>query len=452
MRNERDIKSGAPESIDPETNPSGFFTKYSPGDGKEAGTSAQAFLSKYVPALEEPPPMSNRAQSEFTERESQSGRLVTEAERGSQRIQRRLNFVWPLLVLVALVPLVLGIWRAAHSRNTPGNASIAETSALPAFPDPQIGPSVNSRTTADGANLSFSQPPSPTRLIKLERQSNSPQPALFSALPTTETMLRRAREFEDRGMLERAEQEYNVIVAKFPSDQPSKLGLGRVQSLLLKRHADEAAHENRETGLKKYRSGEYATAAMYLSASVNDGLSDTATLYSLGMSFLKLGRNSEAGTVLDRCVAAKADYAPALVGLAEVERRRGSKDRAVLLLRRALELGGGAEFTPVRIKEMISVLAPETNATPIQPKPALMVSAVHQHAFLFSRCRGQLTIDDSVIRFTSYKPGHSFSVSGDALKGARAHGNLLSIDVNGRAYILTIDGFSAVDFLRARGH
>jgi tetratricopeptide (TPR) repeat protein len=191
-----------------------------------------------------------------------------------------------------------------------------------------------------------------------------------------------------------------------------------VQCILSKQRTSEVARENRETGLKKFRWRDYAAAAMYLSAAVDAGRSDTATLYSLGMSYLKLGRPSEAQTVLDRCVAARPDYAPALVGLAEVEKDRGSKDQAVLLLKRALELGGGAEFTPVRIMEMISALAPEARSITNHPHQVLTVAAVHRRGFPFSRCRGRLIIHGSVIRFNSDKPSHSFSISRTAVIGA----------------------------------
>jgi tetratricopeptide (TPR) repeat protein len=250
-------------------------------------------------------------------------------------------------------------------------------------------------------------------------------------------------------MLEQAEQEYSAILEGFPRDRPSILGLSRVQSILSKQRTSEVARQNRETGLKKFRWGDYAAAAMYLSASVDAGLNDTATLYSLGMSYLKLGRPSEARTVLDRCVAARPDYAPALVGLAEVEKDRGSKDQAVLLLKRALELGGGAEFTPVRIMEMISALAPETKSITNHPQQVLTVAAVHRHGFPFSRCRGQLIIDGSVIRFNSDNPSHSFSVSRAAVAGARASGSQLTVEVNGKPYTLTLKGASALDFLNA---
>lgn len=448
MRNDNEAKSSDTDSISSEGNSPGFFVKYSPGDDEEPEPNAQRFFTRYLPPRETTE-IDNQELSEVPERETQTVPVDLHAEHGSTAT-RRINPVWPVLMLVALVPLLLGIWQAVRSRHSRSNPSITDSSSVPMDPDQPITPGTDNHT--DTAILPFTNPSFAASLIKGERRSNSIHSPSSRALPGPEVMLLRAREFEDRGMLERAEQEYLAILARFPNHQASMLSLIRVHASLSRERVAETARRNRETGLKKFRSGDFSPAAMYLSASVADGCSDTATLYSLGMSYLKLGRHSEAGKILDRCVAAKPDYAPALVGLAEVERARGSIDRAVLLLRRARELGGGAEFTPVRITEMISALEPETNTKQIQPKPLLVVTAVHQHAFPFSRCRGKLTISDSEILFTSDKPSHSFRVSGDAFKNAHASGSQLNLLVSGKVCTLTLEGTSAVDFLKTTGH
>jgi tetratricopeptide (TPR) repeat protein len=448
MRNDNDAKSSDADSSSPESMSSGFFMKYSPGDKDEPGPNAQRFFTRYLPPRETTE-IHNQELSEVPEPETQTVLADLQAEHGSTAT-RRVNPVWPVLMLVALVPLLLGIWQAVRSRHSRINPSITDSSAVSMDRDQPIIPRTDNHT--DPGILPVTNPSFAPSLIKGERRSNSIHSLSSSALPGPEVLLLRAREFEDRGMLERAEQEYFAILARFPNHQEGTQGLNRVLSSLSRQQTAETARRNRETGLKKFRSGDFSPAAMYLSASVEDGCSDTATLYSLGMSYLKLGRHSEAGRILDRCVAAQPDYAPALVGLAEVERARGSIDRAVLLLRRARELGGGAEFTPVRITEMISALEPETKTKQIQPKPVLIVTAVHQHALPFSRCRGKLTINDSEILFTSDKPSHSFRVSGDAFKNAHASGSQLNLLVGGKACTLTLEGTSAVDFIKTIGH
>lgn len=446
MRDDNETKSSDTDPISSETSSPAFFMKYSPGDEEEPEPNANRFFTRYLPPRETTE-IDDQALSEVPECETQTVPVDLQAEHGST-VTRRVNPVWPALMLVALITLMLGIWQVAGSRYARSNPSITDSSpSVRADPDPPITRGADNHT--DESILSFANSSFAASLIKSEHRSNSIRP-LSSTLPGPEAMLLRAREFEDRGMLERAEQEYLAILARFPNHQASTQGLNRVLSSLSRQQTAETARRNRETGLRMFRSGDYSPAAMYLSASVEDGCSDTATLYSLGMSYLKLGRHSEAGKVLDRCVAAKPDYAPALVGLAEVERARGSIDRAVLLLRRARELGGGAEFTPVRITEMISALEPETKTKQIQPKPILQVTAVHQHAF--SRCRGRLTISDSEILFTSDKPSHSFRVSGDAFKNARASGSQLTLLVGGKVCTLTLEGTTAVDFLKTMGH
>jgi tetratricopeptide (TPR) repeat protein len=111
---------------------------------------------------------------------------------------------------------------------------------------------------------------------------------------------------------------------------------------------------SREAGLNEFRFGNYAKAEGHLLAAVEGGRTDVPTLYALGMTHIKLGHYSNARIAFDRCLAASPNYAPALVGLAQANVALGEKGRALQLLNRALELGGGAEFTPVKIAEMIS--------------------------------------------------------------------------------------------------
>jgi len=445
MGNDKEFESSNTESVPLDTKTSRFFTRYSPRVGEESGTNAQVFFNKYLTPCEETP-IVTREQSEFTEHDSQVNPVDTQPHNRSKPVRRALKFVWPLLLLVAMA---LGIMQAEHSRDAGRGPTITEKPSQPPDPDHKTTPEADSRVEADPPVLSRSKPFYTDSLSNVAITSPTHQRGFSTALPMPGTMLRRAREFEDRGMLEQAEQEYSAILERFPDDRPSILGLSRVQSIVSKQRASEIARQNRETGLKTFRWGDYAAAAMYLSAAVDAGHADTATLYSLGMSYLKLGRPSDARTVLDRCVAARPDYAPALVGLAEVEKDRGSKDEAVLLLKRALELGGGAEFTPVRIMEMISALAPEAKSIPNHPQQVLTVAAVHRHGFPFSGCRGRLIIDGSVIRFNSDNPSHSFSVSRTAVAAARASGSQLTVDVNGKPYTLTLRGGSALDFLNA---
>jgi tetratricopeptide (TPR) repeat protein len=167
-------------------------------------------------------------------------------------------------------------------------------------------------------------------------------------------MLRQAREFENRGMLDQAALEYRLILIKFPSDRISQYRLERIQATLSKQRRDVMSRASREAGLNEFRFGNYRKAAPHLVAAVEAGRVDIPTLYALGMTQVQLGHYADAQTVLNRCLAASPNYAPALVGLAQAHIALGEKNRALPLLNRALELGGGAEFTPVKIEEMIS--------------------------------------------------------------------------------------------------
>lgn len=182
-----------------------------------------------------------------------------------------------------------------------------------------------------------------------------------------ERMLIRARQLEDKGLLAQAEQQYIALVASFPNDSISRYKLGRLRASLSSRRNEERSFANRVSGLKAFVAGNYSAAAVDLNAAVKAGRADTAVLYSLGLSNLKLGRVAEAQAALERCLAASPNYAPALVGLAQVKAAMGKNDHAVALLRRALELGGGAEFSPERIKEMISRYSARSTPVPRRP-------------------------------------------------------------------------------------
>ncbi len=169
----------------------------------------------------------------------------------------------------------------------------------------------------------------------------------------------RALDLENRGMLEQAEAQYRSILKDFPNDPTTRFSLNRVRKRLSTRREQQNKDIRllREAGLSKFRRGDYSGAVNDLSIAAKAGLTDTSVLYALGMAYLKTGRLAEAQSALNSCLAATPNYAPAIVGLAQVKARAGRNDQAVALLRHALVLGGGAEYSPDRIREMISHLA-----------------------------------------------------------------------------------------------
>ena len=273
-------------------------------------------------------------------------------------------------------------------------------------------------------------------------------------------MLWRAREYEDRGMLIRAEEEYRAAVNRFPGDKLSQVGLKRIQTVLSQKQKDEMSTVSRETGLKEFRMSDFAAAERNLSAAVDAGRSDTATLYALGMSYLKLGSFTQAKSTLESCRAGNPDYAPALVGLAQVNVATGRQQEALPLLQRALDLGGGAEFTPAKIKEMMVRLSPEVS-NPIdsesaQPavqrsQPTFYAHAVHGHDLVLSSCKGELSIVNAVVHFNASNPDHSFHVLRSEVTGAAIRGKELQFSVNGKFYRFNLNGRSPQDFLNALG-
>jgi tetratricopeptide (TPR) repeat protein len=271
-------------------------------------------------------------------------------------------------------------------------------------------------------------------------------------------MLARAREFEDRGMLMRAEEEYRAAVGNFPQDKLGQDGLKRVQTVLSEKQRDEKSAVSREMGLKEFRMSDFSAAEKNLAAAVDAGRSDTATLYALGMSYLKLGSFTQAQRALENCMAGNPDYAPALVGLAQVNAATGRKQEALPLLQRALELGGGAEFTPAKIKEMMFRVFPEQSTTidsrSAQPAvqrsvPTFYAHAVHAHDLVLSSCRGELSIVNSVLHFNASNPDHSFHVLLSEVTGAHIQGRELQFSANGKIYRFSLNGRSPQDFLDA---
>jgi DNA-binding response OmpR family regulator len=176
-----------------------------------------------------------------------------------------------------------------------------------------------------------------------------------------EQMLARARAYEDRGMLAQAELHYRAVLHNFPGDETSRFAINRVQERVAAQRSQESARASRDAGLRAFRSGDYSSAVTSLTAAQNAGRGDTVVLYSLGMSQWKLGRNREAQAAFERCLVTNPNYAPAMVGLAQVKAAEGKRSDAIALLHRALQLGGGAEFSPERIREMISRYQPRSS-------------------------------------------------------------------------------------------
>jgi tetratricopeptide (TPR) repeat protein len=296
-----------------------------------------------------------------------------------------------------------------------------------------------------------------------EKQRDAAKPVQFH-LPTSSSdlrhnvMLARAREFEDRGMLSRAEEEYRAVVASFPDDTFSQVGLSRVQGVLSARRENEELRASREDGLRSFRIGDYARAERELSAAVNAGRADTASLYALGMSYVKLGNHAKARITLDRCLAVSPNYAPAMVGLAETSVATGNRDQALSLLQRALELGGGAEFTPARIRDVISSLdparavsrpAPLPTPSTVRSQPAFFGRAVHAHDLILSSCKGYLEVINSVVHFNASDPSHSFHILVSDVSDARMRGDSLRFRIGGRLHRFTLQDRPAKDFLDA---
>jgi tetratricopeptide (TPR) repeat protein len=195
--------------------------------------------------------------------------------------------------------------------------------------------------------------------------------------------------------------------------------------------------------------GDYLGAEADLSLAVNAGRTDIATLYALGMSYLNLKEHAKAMATLTECIAISPDYAPALVGLAQANLYSGDKEQALSLLSRALQLGGGAEFTPAKIQNMINRLDPKETTPAKRSSGYFFAYAVHRHSFPLVWCKGVLTINNSVVEFRSNKPSHSFRIPSSMMINAAQSGNELLLDVKGEMYRFTIEGKTVREFLEA---
>ena len=311
----------------------------------------------------------------------------------------------PIIIMTALAILVavgLVLWLVMRQNNTVSDSTMVAQQTTPAASEPAestsgettanrdaaaTGSSVDNSTAAgtpDGKQSSERPAVEPednshstTQLKgdKGERHQPSTAPGRvgqssrgeqnarenFNAAPPSlvrEQMLARARAYEERGMVAQAELQYRAILHNFPGDETSRSAMNRLQSRLAAERYQEKSRANRDAGLRAFRSGNYSSAVASLTAAINDGRGDTAVLYSLGMSQWKLGRNREAQAAFERCLVANPNYAPCMVGLAQVKAAEGKRSEAIALLHRALQLGGGAEFSPERIREMLSRCQP----------------------------------------------------------------------------------------------
>lgn len=450
-----DIQSESTEPREEQAATSGgFFKKYTVVTPDESAPSSEHIFKKYTPLRDDdrngaPQPSTD----EFGMPVSGSARPVPRWSKGRS----------PVLALwgVASVIVILAGWMIVVALLNIRNTSTQQTdsnnpaSAGEAAPDvgansqpSELAPGSLASTVAESSDEDEKDPSKPAR---------SRRPAVSSTDFLYNVMLGRAREFEDRGMLSRAEEEYQAVAISFPGDTFSQAGLSRVQRVLSSRRETEKSRVNRETGLRNFRVSDYAGAERELSAAVNAGRTDTATLYALGMSYLKLGNYSKAEMILDRCIAETPDYAPALVGLAETSAATGRREKALPLLQRALELGGGAEFTPAKITDMISDLDPQRAAPgpsassppPERSQPTFIARAVHSHDFLLASCKGDLEIVNSVVHYNGSNPGHSFHVLASEVIGAHIVSGALHFRVAGKPYRFTLKGRPARDFLDA---
>ena len=454
-------KDTQPDCTEPQmkenTNRGSFFKKYALLMPLEHGTANVPMFKKYVP------PRIDSNEHNTVQPSAEEPHLLDVADPGeatskSEWRRTRTRVWWG----VAAATLILACWMILHVLLQTPELRTQQTEA-------HTPPSAGETTSDVGAKTSGLIESPPFRLLdsvlaeSLDGKSkNTSKPArsrnvsISSPDVLHNIMLARAREFEDRGMLSQAEEEYRAVASSFPNDTFSQFGLRRVQAVLSAKRQNEMSSVSRELGLNKFRMSDFAGAERDLAAAVNAGRTDTATLYALGMSYIKLGYYAKAKVTLDHCIAANPDYAPALVGLAEASAASGRKDQALPLLQRALQLGGGAEFTPAKIGEMISRLASEQAVSspsvlslspPGRSQPTFLARAVHGHDFPLTSCRGDLEIVNSVVHFNASNPSHSFHVLASRVTGARISGKELHFNVNAKVYRFTLNGRSARDFL-----
>ena len=449
------VQSESTEPQDEQEASSGsFFKKYTVLTPDEPGPSDDPIFKKYAPPRNI---AGNDADQQSAEASGMS--VMAPAEPISKWSKGRLVYVWwgvaSVIVFLAgwmVLNVLLNVQKTGtqhtDSNNPPSTGETSPDVGSNNLPD-ESRPGSLASIVSDSSN---EDEKNPSKAVRSRRLSVASPDFLYSV------MLGRAREYEDRGMLSRAEEEYQAAAISFPGDTFSQAGLSRVQRVLSTRRENEKSRVNRETGLRNFRMSDYAGAERELSAAVDAGRTDTATLYALGMSYLKLGNYAKAEILLDRCIAETPDYAPALVGLAETSAATGKRDKALPLLERALELGGGAEFTPTKITDMISNLdpqraAPSPSASSLPPpersQPTFIARAVHSHDFLLASCKGDLEIVNSVVHFNASNPSHSFHVRASEVSGAHIIGGALHFKVGGKPYRFNLKGRPARDFLDA---
>ncbi|MFY9572026.1 MAG: tetratricopeptide repeat protein [Blastocatellia bacterium] len=428
-----------------DTDSGGFFKKYKLPTPPEGDVFDQPIFKKYAPVRVD---KANAEDSESSTDERHPDEPIPEEARRRGRLSVWWGLAGAFVILAGFIAGQIGTrTRSTHPQQ-------AETNITPSAGEtPLIGGANGTEAlTSLQDGLQAGKAANSLKLAHLNPLTSRSYNMIRSI------MLARARDFEDRGMLLRAEQEYRTIAASFPDDTSSQFDLSRVQRVLSTKQQGDESRASRESGLKKFRMGDYSGAESDLSAAVTGGRTDTATLYALGMSCVKLGNHEKAETTLERCVDGHANYPPALVGLAQTSLATGQTQRALSLLERALELGGGAEFTPAKITEMISAIDPKripiksSSPTPVpvrRAQPSFIARVVHGHAFPLTWCGGQLEILNSVLHFNASNREHSFQVLVSEIRGARVIGNELHFRVSDKNYIFTLKGRSAKDFLEA---
>jgi tetratricopeptide (TPR) repeat protein len=422
-------------SDDQSTDTGTFFNKYKPREAPEREASNK-FFRKYVLAQDgQNGDIDPQSEPDEPRPETEDDYSVSNVH---QHKTRRTSTFFKLGLLPGLIGVAVlsGVLYSSNRRSLPPDESAPATIEETAQSDilSVEAQSHNLIAGAISARRARPRPAEPQRLNRALLQSN---------------MLARAQELEARGMLGEAAKMYQSILNEFPGEQSSQDALNRIQNSFTARQRDEQVRATREAGLRKFRMGDYSGAETDLLFAVNSGRNDTATLYALGMSHLRLSNHSKAMAILNSCIAANPDYAPALVGLAQAQMFTGDKDQALSLLNRALQLGGGAEFTPVKIGEMISSIEASGSTPAKQSRNYFFAYAVHWHSSSLAWCRGELTINYSVVEFKSNNPAHSFRVSTAAELKAGRTGDELRLDVNGKPYSFTLEAKSVQEFLAA---
>jgi len=415
-----------------------FFRRYKPAESpeQEAGGS---FFTKYVPA--ETPCVAENSKLTKVGLEAepeQSALMLPPQPTANSSARFRSQAVFVLVGFIAISITLAILYRALRPGATPGANNPASVSSTVTE-----GMSENSEES-DSDKLT-----DPEVSIKRGEPTVRPKHANPPAAVPLSSLQAQAREFQERGMVEQAEQAYRDILRLYPDDPLSRAALDRIERTRATQQQDERARASRESGLTKFRRGDYGGAESDLAYAVSAGRTDTATLYALGMSYLKLKNYSQALSALSKCIEASPNYAPALVGLAQVKLAAGDKKEALSFLNRALELGGGAEFSPVKIRDMMAGLSAKP---PVPSKPSrgfFFAYAVHRHASSLTWCRGELTVSNSVIEFKADKPSHSFQTSSANTVPVSLSENELSLTVNGKEYRLTLEGKSVRQFIAA---